>query len=136
MEQVVTKRELIDQDQIQKSADQFIATVKTLLPHFNKNSVLNTDQSGLQLEFPSSRTLSYRGEKTTLATVKSKNATTHSYTIQPTISLGGQIVGPIYVCLKEVNGRMSENIKEKLTKYENVVIICSKSGKLSTSLGE
>jgi hypothetical protein len=132
--QVVTKRELVNKVEIKKSAEQFVTQVKSLLCHYDEDFVLNTDQSGLRLEFPSTRTLSYRGEKTTLATVRSINATTHSYTVQPTISMSGKIVGPIYLCLKEINGRMSDNIRANLPKMKNVVVTCSASGKLTTSL--
>ncbi|CAF4647863.1 unnamed protein product, partial [Rotaria sp. Silwood2] len=82
---VVTKRELIDETEIKRSAEQFVTQVESLVPHYNEDFVLNTDQSGFQLEFPSTPTLSHRGEKTTLATVRSRNATTHSYTVTPTI---------------------------------------------------
>ena len=134
--QIGTKRELINETEIKRSAEQFVTQVKLLLPCYNGDYVWNTDQSGLQLEFPSKQTLSYRGEKTTIATVCSINATTDSYTVQPTISMSGKIVGPIYLCLKEVNGRMSENIKSNLPRVENVVVTCSTSGKLTTSLVE
>ena len=50
--------------------------------------------------------------------------------------MSGKIVGPIYLCLKEVNGRMSENFKSNLPRVENVVVACSASGKLTTSLVE
>lgn len=127
---------MVNEVEIKKSAEKFVIEVKSLLPHYKEDFVLNTDQSGLQLEFPSNRTLSYQGEKTTLATVRSINATTHSYTIQPTISMSGKIVGPIYLCLKETNGRMSDNIRANLPQMKNVIVTCSASGKLTTSLVE
>jgi hypothetical protein len=132
--QVVTKRESVDKFQIEKSAEQFVMQVKSLLSGYDKDFVLNTDQSGLRLEFPSTRTLSYRGEKTTLSAVRSINATTHSYTVQPMISMSGKIVGPVYLCLKEINGQMSDNIRANLPKVKNVIVSCSASGKLTTSL--
>ena len=52
------------------------------------------------------------------------------------ISLSGKIVGPIYLCLKEPKGRMSDNIKAHLYKADNVVVTCSASGKLTTFLVE
>ncbi|CAF1476498.1 unnamed protein product [Adineta ricciae] len=99
-----------------------------------EDNVLNTDQSGLELEIHSGRILSYHGEKTTLSTVRSENATTHSYTVQPMISLSGKVIGPVFLCLKEPDGRMSDNIKSNLFKADNVVVTCSASGKLTTSL--
>ena len=121
---------------IQKSADLFVTEVRALLPRYKEDDVLNTDQSGLELEVHSSRTLSHQGEKTTLSTVRSKNAATHSYTVQPMISLSGKVVGPVLLCLKEPTGRTSDNIKNNLFKANNVVITCSASGKLTTSLVE
>jgi hypothetical protein len=70
---------------------------------------MNTDQVELHKELHSTRTLSYRGEKLTVATVKSQNVITHSYTVQPMINLASEVVGPIYFCLKELNGRISES---------------------------
>ena len=52
------------------------------------------------------------------------------------ISLNGKIVGPIYLCFKEPKGRMSDDIKAHLYKADNVVVTCSASGKLITSLVE
>ncbi|CAF1202220.1 unnamed protein product [Adineta ricciae] len=135
-QKVVTKREIVNEAKIKKSADQFVSEVKSLLPYYNEDFVFNTDQAGLQLEFPSIRTLSYQGEKRTLATVRSVNATTHSYTVQPTITMSGKIFGPVYICLKEVNGRMNDNIKANLPQLKNVVVTYSASGKLTTSLVE
>ena len=127
---------MVNEIEIKRSAEQFVAQVKSLLPQYNEDFVLNTNQARLQLEFPATRTLSYRGEKTTLATVRWKNTGTPSYTVQPTISMSGKIVGPIYICLKEINDRLSDTIKAKLPQMKNVVVTCSISGKLTTFLDE
>ena len=124
------------EEEIKKSANQFVSDVHALLPKYNEGFVLYTDRSGLEFEIHSNRTLSHQGEKTTLSAVHSINETTHSYTVQSMISLSGKIVGPIYLCLKEPKGRMSDNIKAHLCKAENVIVTCSASGKLTTSLVE
>ena len=85
-------------------------------------------------ETHSTRTLSFSGEKKTYGAVASKNATTHSYTLQPIISLAGELVGPMYLCLDEMNGRMGEVVKTPLFKPNNVVVTCLSSGKLTSSL--
>ena len=132
--QFVTKREVMNEEEIKKSADQFVSDVRALLLEYNEDFVLNTDQSGLEFKIHSNRTLSHQGEKTTLSAVRSINETTHSHTVQPMISLSEKIVGPVYLCLKEPKGRMSDNIKAHLYKAENVVVTCSASDKLTTSL--
>jgi hypothetical protein len=71
-------------------------------------------------------------EKKTFGVVKSKNATTHSYTVQPTISLDGRLIGPMYLCLQEPGGKMGEIVKKRLFQPSNVVITCSKSRKLTS----
>ena len=121
---------------IKTSADQFVTDVRKRLLEYEPHNVINTDQSGIQLEIHSSRTLSYEGEKVTAGSVRSANATTHSYTVQPTITLDGHLLSPIYLCLKEAKGHISENIRSHLFKATNVIITCNKSGKLTTSLVE
>ncbi|CAF1141215.1 unnamed protein product [Rotaria sordida] len=130
----VTKREVADEDIINKSIEHFIEEVRDLLPSYNHRSILNTDQTAFEFEMHSTRTLSYVGEKATLSAVRSKNKITHRYTVQPTINLAGQIVGPVFVCLQEKDGRMGERVRKNLFHANNVVTSCSSSGKLNTSL--
>ena len=132
----MTKRSTENQETISASADQFVVNVLKHLSKFESNEVINTDQSGIELELRSTRTLSYKGEKVTVASVRSTNATTHSYTVQPTITLDGHLLSPVYLCLKEPKGYISKNIRSHLFKTLNVVITCSSSGKLNTSLIE
>ena len=126
----------MNEEEIKKSADQFVSDVRALFPKYNEEFVLNIDQSDLEFEIHSNRTLSHQGEKTTLSAVRSINETTHGYTVQSMIRLSGKIVGPIYLCLKEPNGRMSDKIKAHLYNADNVVITCSTSDKLTNSLVE
>ena len=132
----MTKHHVEDEESIRTSADQFVADVRRRLPQYEEHEVLNIDQSGTQLEFHSTRTLIHRGEKVIIGSVRSVNATTHSYTAQPTITLDGYLLSPLYLCLKEPTGRLSDNIRSRLFKASDVVITCSSSGKLTTSLVE
>ena len=113
-----------------------MADVRERLQKYETSEVMNTDQSGIELELHSTRTLSYKGEKLTVAAVRSTNASTHSYTVQPTITLDEHLLSPVYLCLKEPKGHMNENIRSHLFKASNVVVTCSSSGKLTTSLVE
>ena len=131
---LVTKRQVDDAEDIRQSADRFVMQVQKTLPKYNQDNIFNTDQSGLQLELFSNRTLSFEGEHLTLGKVQSINNTTHSYTIQPVISMSGRQIGPLFLCLKETSGHLSDNIKKNLFHASNVVVTCSKSGKLTSSL--
>ena len=79
-------------------------------------------------------TLSIQSEKKTFESVLSKNATTHSYIVQPTISLDGKLVEPMFLCLEEPNDSMGNIVKRNLFEPKNFVITCSSSGKLTSSL--
>ena len=68
---LVTKREVQNEQEIHKSANDFVSNTQKIIKKYNPDYVLNTDQSGLQLELYSNRTLSFQGEKTTLAAVHS-----------------------------------------------------------------
>ena len=88
----------------------------------------------MENELYSNCTLSFEGETTTYGSVTSKNATTHSYTIQLMISLDGRLVESMYLCLQETKGRLGDTVQRNLFQPKNVVITCSTSGKLTSSL--
>ena len=92
----VTKHALDDADELEQLATRFVEQAKVDMQHYSPDEIMNTDQVGLEKELHSTRTLSYEGEKLTVSAVNSQNAITHSYTLQPTINLAGDVVGPIY----------------------------------------
>ena len=98
------------------------------------SEILNTDQVGIEKEVYSTRTLSFAGEKKNFGRVDSKSATTHSYTVKLTIALDGKQVEPIFLCLQESKGKTGATVKMNLFKPSNVIITCSSSGKLTSSL--
>lgn len=106
---LVTRHHTEDANAIIESADLFVRDTKRQMQNYAHEEILNTDQVGLELELHSNRTLSYQGEKVTVVRVRSKNTTTHSYTIQLMISAAGKLVGPLFLCLKEQKGKMSES---------------------------
>ena len=109
MPKIVTRHQMADSDAINASADSFVAKVKREMSHYTPEEILNTDQVGIELEMHSTRTLSYKGEDVTTARLRLKNATTHSYIIQPIITLASQLLGPVFTCLKEPKGKMSDS---------------------------
>ena len=96
MTKLVTTRQADNAEDIRQSADQFAMQVQKILPKSSLDNAFNTDQSGLQLELFSNRTLSFEAEYLTLGKVQSINNTTHSYTIQPMITMFGRQIGPLF----------------------------------------
>ncbi|XP_071577242.1 uncharacterized protein [Temnothorax nylanderi] len=86
-----------------------------------------------QLELHSGRTLSHKGVKKVESVVQSISATTHSYTIQPTISADGRLLSPLFITLKEVTGTFGPRVQETLFNAPNIFITASKSGKLTSN---
>jgi len=103
-----------------------------IYPKYQPSEIFNTDQSGFNYTPLGNRTLSLTGEKTTLCTIAQINAHTHSYTIQPVISMEGKLISPMLICLQEVGGKFPPSIE--IPSYKNLVIRCSKSGKLDKTL--
>lgn len=134
----VSKSTLQNADEICATAISFVEKVKIKIPFFHYDNVLNTDQSGFNYLLKSNRMLAIKGEKTTVAKTESKNKMTHSYTIQPIITLSGKLMSPLYICLQEIGGRfgpiVERNVQALHQKCENVYVTCSRSGKLNKIL--
>lgn len=90
-------------EQLKLSAIAFQEQIKPLLEKYDPANVWNTDQTGFKYELVSTRTLSHKGERTTLVSVNSpKNKVTHSYTVQYTIGLDGSVFNKVFVCLQVI----------------------------------
>ncbi|XP_011858199.1 PREDICTED: uncharacterized protein LOC105555765, partial [Vollenhovia emeryi] len=105
-------------------------TVSRDIDQYGTQNIYNSDQSGFQLEFHSGRTLAHKGVKKVESVVQSISATTHSYTIQPTISADGRLLSPLFITLKEITGTFGPRVQETLFKASNIFVTASKSGKL------
>lgn len=99
-----------------------------------KNNVFNTDQSGFNLELLTERTLDFKGTKKVMATIKSKNSATHSYTAQFLISATGELIKPLFIILQETNGEFGERVQRTMFKHQEIHVMPSSSGKLTKPL--
>lgn len=66
------------------------------------------------------------------------NKVTHSYTAQYAITLSGQLLPTVFICLQESTGtfgpRVQKTVNEFCKIYTNVIVTSSKSGKLTRNL--
>jgi len=107
---LVKKRTVQDETLVRQSAINFQNQMKIEMKNYSPDCIWNTDQTAFQYELVSTRTLSNKGEKTTMASaVSPKNKVTHSYTVQYIISQEGEIVGDCFVCL-QVRNASSNNL--------------------------
>lgn len=123
-----------------KSAEIFQKQTARLLQNFDAKFVINTDQTGCEYRMDIKRTLSYKGEKTVQLAVRDKNKITHSYTAQYSITASGELLPAVFLCTQEPSGIFGPwiltNVKALEREYGNVIVTCSKSGKLTTALFE
>jgi hypothetical protein len=115
-------------------SQEFLKEARELLSRVPPSCVINTDQSGFYYEFYSKRTLSHSGEKSTSVVVSSMQSVSHSYTIQPVITLDGKLLPKFLTCLQEREDHFGPNVFRDLPDFKNVVIRCSKSGKMTKEL--
>lgn len=118
-----------------KKSNEFLEICKNVINQVDPFCVINTDQTGFNYELYSKRTLSHIGEKTTSLIVSSMSSITHSYTVQPAITMNGKLLSKFYLCLKETNGNFGPRVQSELpTNFPNVIIRCSSSGKMTKDL--
>lgn len=125
-------------DQIRRGRQRFLDDYASIRHLFRPHLIWNTDQSGFRYELSNERTLSLKGERDTTLDVDSQNKNRHSYTIQPTVSRDGRLVGKLLICLKENGEKFGPIVEKEVRKLErelgNVHVVCSKSGKMSSRL--
>ncbi|KAI3383715.1 hypothetical protein SNEBB_000295 [Seison nebaliae] len=97
-----TTKEVDYEEIIEENARIFVHKIKDMIfdQKISKSKIINSDQSGFNLELTSGRTLSEIGKKHIPGLIRNKSACTHSYTIMPIINAMGEFVGPLYVILK------------------------------------
>lgn len=134
---LVSRKEMTESDSIIQAAKEFQHEIKELQQFYKPELILNTDQTAFQYELIPKRTLTNKGERIVQGFAESPtNSATHTYTVQYTIAASGQMVGDVFLCLQEKDGRLGDRVQNQLFLAPNVTITCSKSGKLTTSLYE
>jgi hypothetical protein len=128
----ITKRTLQSKDNLEAEGNRFIENVKYYITRYGVENVYNSNQSGFQLELHAGRSLAVQGTKKVERVVQSVSATTHSYTIQPTISGDGRLLSPLFIVLKEAAGTFGPRVQETMFRENNIFVLASKSGKLTS----
>ena len=113
----------------EEKCNSFIESVKFQITLYGIENIYNSDQSGFQLELHAGRTLARKGSKKVESVVQS--ATTHSYTIQPTISADGRLLSPLFIVLKEDSGTFGPRVQETMFTVSNIFVTALETGKLT-----
>lgn len=130
----VTKTQITSKETLVQKSNEFVATVRSEMLSIGENNIFNSDQSGFNLESHAGRTLSFKGTLKVECLAQSINSLTHSYTIQPFISASGILKSPLLIVLQETQGKFGPTVSNNIYKAENILVLASKSGKLSSDL--
>ncbi|EFN77720.1 hypothetical protein EAI_08664, partial [Harpegnathos saltator] len=128
----VIKKSMLLETDLENKCVTFIKNLKYYIGHYGLKNIYNSDQSRFQLEFHTGRILARKGTKKVQTVVQSLSSTTHSYTIQPTITADGRLLSPLSIVLKEVGGIFGPRVQENIFKARNIYTMASKSGKLTS----
>ena len=129
------------EDDLVLVADLFVEEMSQIFPLFDPANIWNSDQVGINYEPTQKRTLETKGTKLVSSHIKSKNKTTHSFTIQPCVSLTGQLNSKLLIVLQEsVTGRFGPLVEPRVRQVEeecgNVIVRSSTSGNVNKTLLE
>ena len=106
-----------------------------IIPRFDLNFVINTDQTGCEYRSDVRRSLSEKGEKLTEVFIGDFNKVTHSYTAQYAVTATGKLLPRVFLCMQEPKGEFGPRVKQQVTlleeKFGNVYATALKSGKLT-----
>ena len=96
---VISKTSIDDSEERLEQQQEFRNKVKNAIKKYDDKRVYNSDQSGFKYEIHSGRTLNTKGDTNVECIVQSAHSTTHSYTIQPTVSAEGKLLSPMFLVL-------------------------------------
>lgn len=103
----VTQRDLVQKPDVEEEALDFVLDVQGTIASKGPEKVTNSDQCGFECELRAGRTLTSKGLKKVVVVAQSKNALTHSYTIMPSVTASGKLIEPLYLVLREKDGKQS-----------------------------
>lgn len=134
----ISHTEHITTDKKLEAAENFCGKIKSMTVNFVKKYIINTDQMGCQYQLTYDRTLAEKGTKCIIVKKHDLNKISHSYTAQYAITMSGEVLPHVFLCLQEPTGsfgpRVQNTLNALLQKFSNVVVTCSKSGKFSTEV--
>lgn len=86
-----SRADLANQATVAELIGNFTEQYRRESAQFDRSSIWNYDQTGLNYEPANFRALSFKGERDTIIKLDSHNKHSHSYTVQPMISRGGRL---------------------------------------------
>ncbi|PAV92638.1 hypothetical protein WR25_20079 [Diploscapter pachys] len=120
----VTRKHKVDKTKQKEIEDKFVQEIKAYMAANPSSVVLNYDQTGVQKELRSQRTLARKGEKKVEVLASSSSALTHSHTLMPGIDHTGGINKTLFVQTAEPSGKFPTKMPPV---PDNIYLTCGTS---------
>lgn len=134
----ISKNDVATLDETIQAAERFRTQTVLIMQNYNPRFIINTDQTGCTYESFYNRSLDFQGSKIVLVRKQNLAKTTHSYTAQYSLTISGELLPHVFICTQESGNkfgpRVSKEVERLMLEYGNVIVICSKSGKLTKEL--
>lgn len=135
----VKRKANIDEDQLKEISEHFVSHINNIVKskQITPSRIFNSDQTGLNYEVTSQRTLEKRNTKHVHSIVKRNFGTTHSYTLQIYMNQAGFLGKTLFIILREPKGigKVMRRRFDDVTKVcKNVKIFSSTSGHINERL--
>uniref|UniRef100_A0A914QVY8 HTH CENPB-type domain-containing protein n=1 Tax=Panagrolaimus davidi TaxID=227884 RepID=A0A914QVY8_9BILA len=128
----ITNKTIANRDKLEDEIEKFRLKYSQYLIDLPLDQVYNSDQTGVQLEMISKRTLDFQGVIKVQARAQSSNSLTHSFTAQPVITASGKLLLPVFVIMHEAHEPQCFN--KDLAQFKYITAKSSTSGKSSKYL--
>lgn len=130
----VTQKQFTERPKVIQSSNSFVIEIQRLFARYDEKNIYNSDQSGFKLELISNRTLAPQGSKQVVIVYQKSGSATHSYTIQPTISASGHLLGPLFVVLQEKDGEFGPLVQQRMFTHPVLCVKASTSGLVTKNI--
>lgn len=131
---VLSRKEIADLPKVSDRVNDYRAKIRSDASNYQSCDVWNTDQSGFNIELLYGRTLEHKGEKQVLGSINQSNSQSHSYTIQPMISMDGIFAEKLLIVWQEREGEFGPNVREHLFTHPEIFVQATKSGKVTKNI--
>lgn len=129
-----TRKQMRNEPKVHESIEKFVSRIRSLRSVKHPPKVFNADQTGFLLETKPNFTLEVEGTRYIHEIVDSKNAATHSITVFPLVGHEGQFILPLLIILQENDGRFGPKVQRTMFQHPDLLITCSKSGKITKAI--
>lgn len=131
---VMSRKQIQSLPDVAEKVNKYREEKRALIAKYQPNGVLNSDQSGFNFELLSGRTLTEKDDKKVVSSIHQSHSGTHSYTIQPLISMTGHLYPRLLIVLQEKSGKLGPVVLQNLSTHPEILVLANSSGKVTKEI--